>query len=51
MHVVEMRMLKWMCVHTMSDNIRNEVIKEKVGVGQDEGSKAEIARASAKEER
>ncbi|KAG5628180.1 hypothetical protein H5410_013398 [Solanum commersonii] len=32
MHVVEMRMLRWMCGHTRSDRIRNEVIREKVGV-------------------
>ncbi|KAG5606935.1 hypothetical protein H5410_028427 [Solanum commersonii] len=32
MHVAEMRMLRWMCGHTRSDKIRNEVIGEKVGV-------------------
>ncbi|KAG5606833.1 hypothetical protein H5410_028325 [Solanum commersonii] len=32
MHVAEMRMLRWMCWHTRSDKIRNEVIREKVGV-------------------
>ncbi|KAG5592657.1 hypothetical protein H5410_043171 [Solanum commersonii] len=32
MHVAEMRMLRWMCGHTRSDKIRNEVIQEKVGV-------------------
>ncbi|WMV39928.1 hypothetical protein MTR67_033313 [Solanum verrucosum] len=32
MHVAEMRMLRWMCWHTRSDRIRNEVIREKVGV-------------------
>ncbi|KAG5604403.1 hypothetical protein H5410_025895 [Solanum commersonii] len=32
MHVAKMRMLIWMCGHTRSDKIRNEVIREKVGV-------------------
>ncbi|KAG5588085.1 hypothetical protein H5410_048519 [Solanum commersonii] len=32
MHVAEMGMLRWMCGHTKSDKIRNEVIPEKVGV-------------------
>ena len=32
MHVVEMRMLRWMCGHTRLDKIRNEVIHSKVGV-------------------
>ncbi|XP_059284794.1 uncharacterized protein LOC132038087 [Lycium ferocissimum] len=27
-----MRMLRWMCGHTMRDRIRNEVIRDKVGV-------------------
>ncbi|XP_070013802.1 uncharacterized protein [Nicotiana sylvestris] len=32
MNVAEMRMLRWMCRHTKLDKIRNEVIREKVGV-------------------
>ncbi|XP_070039302.1 uncharacterized protein [Nicotiana tomentosiformis] len=32
MKVAEMRMLRWMCGHTMLDKIRNEVIRDKVGV-------------------
>ncbi|XP_060169387.1 agamous-like MADS-box protein AGL8 homolog isoform X2 [Lycium barbarum] len=32
MKVAEMRMLRWMCGNTRSDRIRNEVIRNKVGV-------------------
>ncbi|XP_070055544.1 uncharacterized protein [Nicotiana tomentosiformis] len=32
MKVAEMRMLRWMCGHTRKDRIRNEVIRDKVGV-------------------
>ncbi|XP_060182471.1 uncharacterized protein LOC132612165 [Lycium barbarum] len=32
MKVAEMRMLRWMCGHTRSDRIRNEDIRDKVGV-------------------
>ncbi|XP_070004357.1 uncharacterized protein [Nicotiana sylvestris] len=32
MKVAEMRMLRWMCEHSKMDKIRNEVIREKVGV-------------------
>ncbi|XP_060182503.1 uncharacterized protein LOC132612201, partial [Lycium barbarum] len=32
MKVAEMRMLRWMCGHTRSDRIRNEVIRDKVGI-------------------
>ena len=30
--VVEMRMLRWMCGLTGGDRVRNEIIREKVGV-------------------
>jgi len=32
MRVAEMRMIRWMCVHTRLDKIRNEVIRGKIGV-------------------
>ncbi|XP_060179517.1 B3 domain-containing protein REM17-like isoform X4 [Lycium barbarum] len=32
MKVAEMRMLRWMCGHTRNDRIRNEDIRDKVGV-------------------
>ncbi|XP_070031549.1 uncharacterized protein, partial [Nicotiana tomentosiformis] len=32
MKVAEMRLLRWMCGHTRLDRIRNEVIRDKVGV-------------------
>ncbi|KAL6544055.1 hypothetical protein OROGR_010552 [Orobanche gracilis] len=32
MNVAEMRMLRWMCGHTKKDQLRNEVIREKVRV-------------------
>ena len=30
--VAEMRMLRWFCGHTMRDRVRNEVIRDRVGV-------------------
>ena len=30
--VAEMRMLRWFCRHTRRDRVRNEVIRERVGV-------------------
>ncbi|KAF3666290.1 Proteasome subunit beta type-7 [Capsicum annuum] len=30
--VAEMRILRWMCGHTRKDRVRNEIIREKVGV-------------------
>ncbi|KAJ0471977.1 hypothetical protein HanOQP8_Chr15g0561111 [Helianthus annuus] len=32
MELAEMRMLRWMCGHTMLDQIRNKVFREKLGV-------------------
>ena len=32
MRVAEMRMIRWICGHTRLDKIRNEVIKDKIGV-------------------
>ena len=32
--VAEMRMLRWFCGHTWRDRVRNEVIRDKVGVAQ-----------------
>ncbi|KAG5575946.1 hypothetical protein H5410_056080 [Solanum commersonii] len=46
-----MRMLRWMCGHTRREKIKNEVIREKVGVcgRQDEGSETEMIWACVKE--
>ncbi|KAM2298110.1 hypothetical protein ACFXTI_000109 [Malus domestica] len=41
MGVVEMRMLCWMCGHTLKDKIRNEDIRGKVGVAKIEGKMRE----------
>ena len=40
--VVEMRMIRWMCGYTKLDRIRNEVIREKVGVAPIEDKMREI---------
>ncbi|KAK4350043.1 hypothetical protein RND71_029356 [Anisodus tanguticus] len=32
MKVAEMRMLRWMCGHTMKDKIRNDNIRDRMGV-------------------
>jgi hypothetical protein len=32
MEVTEMRMLRWMCGHTMMDRLRNQEFREKLGV-------------------
>jgi len=40
--VVEMRMIRWMCGFTRLDRIRNEVIREKVGVASVEEKLNEI---------
>ena len=32
MRVAEMRMISWICGHTRLDKIRNEVIRDKIGV-------------------
>ncbi|XP_075079727.1 uncharacterized protein LOC142164959 [Nicotiana tabacum] len=42
MSVVEMRMLRWMCGHTRKDKIRNEVIRDKVGVASMEAKLREL---------
>ncbi|KAF3673875.1 putative 60S ribosomal protein L18-1 [Capsicum annuum] len=40
--VVEMRMLRWMCELTRSDKVRNEIIREKVGVASVEDKMREV---------
>ena len=32
MRVAEMRMIRWICGHTRLDKIRNDVIRDKIGV-------------------
>ncbi|PHU27172.1 hypothetical protein BC332_05504 [Capsicum chinense] len=40
--VAEMRMLRWMCGHTRKDRVRNEIIREKVGVASVEDKMREV---------
>ncbi|PHT83287.1 hypothetical protein T459_11730 [Capsicum annuum] len=40
--VAEMRMLRWMCEHTGKDRVRNEIIREKVGVALVEDKMREV---------
>ncbi|PHT57287.1 hypothetical protein CQW23_05773 [Capsicum baccatum] len=51
--VAEMRILRWMCGFTRGDRVRNEIIREKVGVAsegrQDAGWKAEMVWACDEE--
>ncbi|XP_059285302.1 uncharacterized protein LOC132038635 [Lycium ferocissimum] len=42
MKVAEMRMLRWMCGHTRSNRIRNEDIRDKVGVASVEDKMREV---------
>ncbi|XP_060183146.1 uncharacterized protein LOC132613111 [Lycium barbarum] len=42
MKVAEMRILRWMCGHTRSDRIRNEVIRDKVGIALVEDKMREV---------
>ncbi|KAF3658415.1 putative pre-mRNA-processing factor 6-like [Capsicum annuum] len=42
MNVVEMRMLRWMCGLTRGDRVRNETIREKVGVTPVENKMREV---------
>jgi len=43
MRVAQMRMLRWMCGHTRLDEIKNEVIRDKVGVASIEDKMREAA--------
>ncbi|KAF3626844.1 Ubiquitin carboxyl-terminal hydrolase 7 [Capsicum annuum] len=40
--VTEMQMLRWMCGHTRKDRVRNEIIREKVGVASVEDKLREV---------
>ncbi|KAF3624471.1 putative clathrin assembly protein-like [Capsicum annuum] len=40
--VAEMKMLRWMCGHTRKDMVRNEIIREKVGVASVEDKMREV---------
>ncbi|PHT51814.1 hypothetical protein CQW23_06276 [Capsicum baccatum] len=46
--VAKMRMLQWICGHTKKDRVRNEIIREKVGVASVEDKLKETKSSSSK---